>query len=504
MRTIIKKVKAKNRTYKKAYKSTYSETLKWRIILPEEIHNKLTNALEQKPPKFNFRDEIGLYFLSLISHLPSFKKDVSYVGGYVNLSSEKMLKVSRNYRKYLNYFIENNIIEENKSYSNKKNYSKSYRYCDKGIKKFEWKIIEYDMLKKTYDKIETKEKKLCKHPDYLSKWFNSKLEIDFEGALVEVQNKLKYTSDKELKTLKKAESYLRSLKNIHFKEFWSSRNPKSDNRYHSNLTNMPKIFRKWIKYNGRKLAGIDIKNSQPFFLIILIEILMRKEGEKNRIGKVIGEKSRIINKINKLYSGTMFYTLLETLKCSGFQEEYKSIKLDILNGKFYDNLEPCFKFEKTIDGKFKRKFFNKDTGKQQQYYFKTKRDVVKRLLLFFLYKNNQANIKKEDKDYLIFKEIYPNFCKVLELLKYNNKKDLPKLLQHIEADCVLDYTCKKISDKYPNLLLCTIHDSIITTEENIQLLEKETEKLISQYCNGIKPTLKKEYWHNNTYNLKSA
>lgn len=42
----------------------------------------------------------------------------------------------------------------------------------------------------------------------------------------------------------------------------------------------------------------------------------------------------------------MFYTLLQTLNSSGFQEEYKSIKSDILNGKFYDNLEPYFKFEK--------------------------------------------------------------------------------------------------------------------------------------------------------------
>jgi len=519
MKTIIKKVSVKNRPYKKAYKSTYSETLKWKIILPEEVHSKLIDALENNPPKFNFNDEIGLYFLSLISHIPSFKKDETYIGGFVNLSSKKMLKVSRNYRKYLDYFIDNCIIDENSSYSNKKSYCKSYRYNEKGIKTFTWKIIEFDMLKETYKKLETKEKKLCKRPAYLSKWLNSKLNIDFEGVLNEIQEKLKFTSQTELRTLKKAENYLRSLKNIHFKEFWSSRNPKSDNRYHSNLTNMPKIFRKWVTYDDKNLAGIDIKNSQPYFLIILIEILKKNKIEyynrKQRNSKGLeGNRDFNVEKnkdkynkimiISRVYSGTMFYTLLQTLNCSGFQEEYKSIKSDILNGKFYDNLEPHFKFEKTFNGKFKRKFFNKNTNKQQRYYFNTKRDVVKRLLLFFLYKNNQTNIKKEDKEYLIFKRIYPNFCKVLELLKHDNKKDLPQLLQHLEADCILDYTCKKISDKYPNLPLFTIHDSIITTEDYIHLLKKETKMHIFDYCNDIKPTLKIEYWHSYNSNFKTA
>lgn len=49
------------------------------------------------------------------------------------------------------------------------------------------------------------------------------------------------------------------------------------------------------------------------------------------------------------------------------------------------------------------------------------------------------------------------------MYEFDSKRDLPILLQHLEADCVLDYTCKKIAKKYPDMPLFTIHDSIITT-----------------------------------------
>lgn len=82
--------------------------------------------------------------------------------------------------------------------------------------------------------------------------------------------------------------------------------------------------------------------------------------------------------------------------------------------------------------------------KMRWFYFNTKRDVIKRLVLFFMYKSNNT---KHDKDYNKFKSIYPNFCKVLEILKEDYSKSLPKVLQHLEVDYVLYYTCKQIAKK---------------------------------------------------------
>ncbi len=493
MREILRKIKTKNRVFKKAYKSLYSKKMNWRIILPKEVYMKLQDCLSNNPPNFNLNENIALYYLSLISSVPSYKKDKIYMGGYVNLQAKKLEKVKYNYKKYFDYFVDNGIIERNNKYSNAKgkSFSKSYRYNLKELKNLTFHIFELEILKSQYEKMGLKEKNLCKKSEYLTKWFNTNLTIDADAAILEIQQKLKHTSSKKRVTLKKAENYLRSLKNLYFQEFWAIRNSFSDNRLHTNLENMPKFYRKYVSYNGKILASIDIKNSQPFFLIVLLEMIGNREIE---------ERNNVVSDMIKKYGvcGTMFETLSASLNSKGFQEEYGKIKYDILEGTFYDNLVEYFKLQETVDkdGKeiYKRRFYCKDTKTQPMYEFESKRDVIKRLVLFFLYKNNQENIKKEDKDYLIFKDLYPNFCNVLELLKQNDKKDLPKLLQHLEANCVLDYICKNISEKHPNIPLYTIHDSIITTEDNIQVLEAEVTQHIKDYCYGIMPTLKTEYW----------
>ena len=41
-------------------------------------------------------------------------------------------------------------------------------------------------------------------------------------------------------------------------------------RFHSNLTNMPRGLRKYLRINGEQLVEIDIRNCQPFLSILLL------------------------------------------------------------------------------------------------------------------------------------------------------------------------------------------------------------------------------------------
>lgn len=86
---------------------------------------------------------------------------------------------------------------------------------------------------------------------------------------------------------------------------------------------------------------------------------------------------------------------------------------------------------------------------------------------------------------------------MLELLKKGGNKLLPKLLQHIEADCVIDFTCYELSKKYPVMPLFPIHDSIATIESRFEELSSEVKQLITSYCLGISPKLKEEFWYEN-------
>ena len=78
--------------------------------------------------------------------------------------------------------------------------------------------------------------------------------------------------------------------------------------------------------------------------------------------------------------------------------------------------------------------------------------------------------------------------------KGNEKNYFPILLQNIEADCILNYCTKKISADHPNIPLFTIHDSIVTTEENRAVVEHKFKEYLGTYF-GSTPILKLEPWY---------
>jgi hypothetical protein len=58
---------------------------------------------------------------------------------------------------------------------------------------------------------------------------------------------------------------------------------------------------------------------------------------------------------------------------------------------------------------------------------------------------------------------------------------------------VIDIICKKIARIDSNIPLYTIHDSIATTEEYSEIVNKVIYEKLTEYI-GIPPTLKTEYW----------
>ena len=58
---------------------------------------------------------------------------------------------------------------------------------------------------------------------------------------------------------------------------------------------------------------------------------------------------------------------------------------------------------------------------------------------------------------------------------------------------MLNCATRLIAEKYPEIPLFTIHDSIITTEENTALVEEEFRKHLLDYF-GLTPQLSRESW----------
>ena len=105
-------------------------------------------------------------------------------------------------------------------------------------------------------------------------------------------------------------------------------------------------------------------------------------------------------------------------------------------------------------------------------------------------KNNAINYAQSIR---IFKNLFPNVYEVIKSVKKGHHPTLAIILQNLEAELILHKTCKVISEEHPEIPLFTLHDSIITTEENKDIVQAKMIEILSQNLN-YEPNLKVEEW----------
>ncbi|ALR29117.1 hypothetical protein ATE47_00500 [Chryseobacterium sp. IHB B 17019] len=491
----------KKSKYKTCVTSFYHEGFNWKVVVPTIIYNYLKEKLEECPPFKGFKMDNALYFLSLVISIPAYKKDKVYQNGFIPMNSTRLKKKDSNYNKYFDYFEQIEILES-------KNHSKG-RFCTSY--RYNWEIINFEgvecldfsifeMTDKFLVKNLLKENVSNEDCPHLSKWFNDGLFLDFDRLNCDLQSEFCYNkcslSYTRLNTvIAKAYKYWHSALMLKEQCFRISRKPDSDNRLHTNLTNMPSKFRPYLTYYGENIKSLDIKNSQPYFMVLVLESLSNR---------------RILEIINRVYInsdiGTMLQKLKETTSSKAFQEEFESLKKAVLVGKFYEFLMPLFTdIYPDYDGVFRKKFYDSNTGVAEIFEFSCKRDLMKKLTLQILY----TPLKRPSKEYLIFKKHFPLLCECIEVFKTtSNEKDsfklFPKLLQQIESDCVIDTITKQIAKINPDMPLWTIHDSFCTAQSWFSVLESMVQEIFLSYSQGILPSFKTELWCNNDECLKVA
>jgi hypothetical protein len=93
-----------------------------------------------------------------------------------------------------------------------------------------------------------------------------------------------------------------------------------------------------------------------------------------------------------------------------------------------------------------------------------------------------------------FKNLFPSVYEVFALIKKADKTLLPRLLQRIESHLILQVVTKRIARERRTLPIFTIHDSIATTEGNVEYVKKIFEEELYNAI-GYLPTLSVEHWH---------
>jgi hypothetical protein len=201
---------------------------------------------------------------------------------------------------------------------------------------------------------------------------------------------------------------------------------RTSGRFHSNITNMAKGLRQFLRINGEPLVNIDIKNSQPYLSTLIL----------TNPGKVAG-----------MTKNHAFALLLQSLKVPKSKDVTKYINL-VVSGQLYEFLMAEF------DKKGLR----------------LTRDETKKQVLRILFDRNRLPENELNrKCKTIFRQLFPNVNKVFNKVrgykrggKFISYKRFAILLQTIESYLILEVILKRIYRELPGIIAVTIHDSIMT------------------------------------------
>ena len=458
------------------------------ILIPTEWKKHIDEIIDIYAPDFEYKCKKEFFYYIIYTIL---KRQNSYENKALNNASVALnagiLKgYASNYNEYMRYLCDHEIIIKTNNHSSG-NSSRKYCFSDfvfsLSEKNKDFEVVDMAKMKssKIYVEKSIKDSPIYYSNEHLLKWFNDKLVIDFENAKKYIDDEILDENDIHNNKNKKI-YWMNQISIIHHKVFRATRNEESDYRLHTPLTNFKKDFKKFITYDSKKLIGYDLKNSQPFFLLVLINNLINRNNEYvNRICNSIYKKNH--------FNTFMLPNLSKLLSSRGFKDEYILLKNWILDGELYENMALILEPKQSFTGKFTDFRFIKELGIKCITVCDTERELMKSVFIRTMFCRNNSN----DNFYLKFKEKMPHFINLLEILKDKKHKNLSRLLQNIESECVIDFTTRKIAEKHPEMPLFTIHDSISTTEDYAKILEEEMIEYILEFT-GFLPRIEKEKW----------
>lgn len=489
-------------------KYVYKDKKSFPVLVPKNVKDGA--LLKVKPLSIkddNVWTNSAFYVLSSIISLSQKKrfKGGDKTKGYVSLNALALRKVLGQQSKIIIDTLENaGIVESDESYTVSVT-STGYRLTSKYRKSPPTFVtITNASLVKRYNKqakLHNKEllKKL-RDKAYLVKWFlNDKLKIDESKALkyldlygtiikrhVEAYNFTKKIQDEILSHI---DSSIHSSKNV--LQNWHTRDITFDSkgeRFYSSLTSIMSQLRCFISYDGQELVSFDIKNSQPFHLLLLLNpsFWSKPKIEGDVVMENLNPELMEYIKTNHTEQYNTTIMLLKEEAKRGKSLTNKGVRRLSDTSPHYPHEVATGKYYKFISDRFKGKHLTMSGFDP----FGTK-DLAKKELIRMLYFNPKRKMSPSLAYFQTFSKLYPSVAAVITLLKLRKYQDFSVLLQKVESTILLGHVCKKIFESNTKIPIFTIHDSILTTKEHSEQVEHIIRKTYSKIM-GIEPELKME------------
>jgi hypothetical protein len=356
----------------------------------------------RKTKDFTFH---AFYILDSLKRKQSLHK--TSFDGFYQINKEILETIiSKKYRlQIVRYLVSIGLIEVNHSYSTINHTSKGYRLTAlANLSKWGQVTIKDRLL---IYKLENWEKKLQS---------DTNKRIAKKGGGYQITNywlnEIRISNDvfKELETVNndvKKDAYLMQIERINKGKMF--RVIDINNRFHHNLTNLKREFRKYLTIEGQPLKSIDINCSQPTFLAILLDRLSNKSND-------------------------------------AFTDELSKYKRVLKENDFYTYLNGSNFIDKAHRKQFKDQFF---------------------CVLFGKASNMETKTGKR------FKHEFPLIFEAIKKLKARNGTNyIANSLQQIESEFTFNLiTHIDTLTGSKSIPLVSLHDAIYTTENNIDTVE---------------------------------
>jgi hypothetical protein len=261
----------------------------------------------------------------------------------------------------------------------------------------------------------------------------------------------------------------------------------SNNRLYSVLSQVPRLFRRFLQVNYKDIGEVDISACQLYILacIFSTDFSISTSGGFNlkTIYPDLYKKIKdfdFINPSRQAGRTNVYLGVYIDDRNRDLLDEFSNF--DFANNDFYEyNYESALKEFPLVFAE-KKGYINKIEG----------RNSIKNNVMNYLFDEKEVNRDMNRIVYFLgWKYSVVDYI-ITSFLGWYSKQELAILLQRCEAFLVLENVTKSVFDKKNSVPIFTIHDCIISTKDNLEMIKASVKKEIASITGksvGVKTKL---------------
>lgn len=438
-----------------------------------------------------------LFILWQIGESASYHERTWKETGFIAISGKTFQKRVQSYKPYLKYLINTNVLECDNHFIPQiipLGYKFAERFNNEPFRRI-------DLINSTT--VETFNEDVELFP-YLTYWYKQdKLKLNSVTARNEAYRLYSTTKDDQ-KLWSRGKygklkipypqyySAIQQISKIESNIFNLKISPKV-HRLYSTLTAMPSIYRKYLKYDNQSLGCIDIKNCQSYIACLILNPEFWK-ADSNLPLNLYSLPQNIID----LFDNNLIIMIGEYFSELESQDVFNEYIDLVSNGRIYQDMiswaqqekEKIITKKRVKEVVFSTIFSPVNSRKTWLHdYYTQKFGYV--IALFNIIKQDNASIQSIDSDEDLT-GLEESEIEELTIKKLHARLSI--LFQAIESEIILHRCCRRIfEEKNHSVPIFTVHDCIITTQNNIEYLKTI---IIEEFTTtiGYPPPFEIEFW----------